>query len=189
MTKNLHLIAGLSLAVAGAVSVFADVDSYPSSDMKPIESDKKDSPLSRPGGWELAVGGAGAGNDILDDALGGANASIGYYFRENSLVSLRQSVNYDGDDFSGSTYAAFDQHFGDDRLRPFVGLGLGRAYGDAVNDTWAAGLEGGVKFYLREDNFLFAMANYVWLFDNAGDSLDRLDDGHILWAVGIGYSF
>lgn len=193
MTTHRFLLASLSLLIvaggAGAGRALADVDPYRTSDMQPITNDKPADFNGRSGEWEFSVGGAGAGNDILDDALGGANASLGYFIQENSQISVRQSVNYDGDDFSGSTYVVFDQHFGEDRLRPFVGLGLGRAYGDAIDNTWAAGLEGGLKFYLRTDNFLFAMANYVWLFDHAGDSLDHIDDGHILWAVGVGFSF
>ena len=191
MNKPRLLFASLSfLAVgAGTVPVLADVDASPSSDMKPITAPASDDFVARAGEWELSVGGAAAGNDILDDSLGGLNASLGYFINENSEISVRQSVNYVRDDFNGSTYFAFDQHFGNDRLRPFVGLGLGRAYGDSIENTWAAGIEGGVKFYVRSELFLFAMANYVWLFDHASDSFDRIDDGHILLSAGVGFSF
>jgi len=191
MKKPRLLLVCLCLLAAGAGSdsLRADVDYSPSSDMKPISTSTDDSFVARSGEWELAVGGAAAGNDVLDDSLGGVNASLGYFISENSEFSVRQSVNHLRDHFNGSTYFAFDYHFGNDRLRPFAGVGLGRAYGDSVENTWASGIEGGLKFYVRSEIFVFGMANYVWLFDHASDGFDRIDDGHVLWSVGVGYSF
>ncbi|MEN9840463.1 MAG: hypothetical protein RL376_263, partial [Verrucomicrobiota bacterium] len=75
-----------------------------------------------------------------------------------------------------------------ERLRPFVGVNFGGLYGDTTNDTWAAGLEGGVKFYVQPTTFLFALVNYAWTFDNGNKATDNFNDGAFLWSVGVGFS-
>ena len=74
-------------------------------------------------------------------------------------------------------------------MRPFVGLNLGGFYGDNTTDTFAAGIEAGLKFYVRPKTFVFALVNYAWTFDNADDAGDNFDDGAILWTVGVGFNF
>ena len=65
------------------------------------------------------------------------NASLGYYLSDTLELVVRQSGSYSdgagGDtEFDGSTFVAVDHHFGSDRLRPFVGVNLGRVSGGSI---------------------------------------------------------
>ena len=147
------------------------------------------------GEHEITFGGAGGANTSFDNTFGGVNFSYGAYLSPTLLWSLRQSVNYSNPDvggtqWNGATRLAFDHHFvARGAVRPFVGLNFGRVYGDAVNDTWAAGLEGGAKFYVRPQTFVFAMAEYGWFFKKARNADDAFSDGQINWTVGVGFNF
>jgi hypothetical protein len=145
---------------------------------------------------EFTFGGNGASNKDLNDSFGGLNFSIGQYLNAASLVAIRQSVNYSnpspgGRAWNGSTRVAYDHHLlpHGSRVRPFVGVNLGGVYGDGVRDTWAGGLEGGAKFYVIPRTFIYAMAEYAWLFRHAKDINDRFDDGQFNWSVGVGLHF
>jgi hypothetical protein len=148
-----------------------------------------------PGAWEFTFGGNGASNKDFDDSFGGLNVSAGYYLQNASVVVLRQSVNYAnpnnaGTAWNGSTRIAFDQHILPRGIvRPFVGLNFGGVYGDSVNDTWAAGLEGGAKFYIVPRTFIYAMAEYDWFFRQARNLTDRFSDGQWNWSIGVGFHF
>jgi len=147
------------------------------------------------GDWEFTLGGSGGSNKALNNSLGGANVMLGYYVCNTLEVSVRQSANYTngpaggGAVYDGSFFAGIDQHFDFGRLRPFVGVNVGRLYGDSTNDTWAAGIEGGLKVYVKPQTFLFALANYVWTFDSSNNASDNFNDGAFLWSVGVGFNF
>ncbi len=149
----------------------------------------------RAGEREFTLGGAGATNTDFDNSLGGVNLSLGTYINETLMWSIRQSVNYSnpnvgGTQWNGATRLAIDQHFASrGAVRPFVGANFGRVYGDAVNDTWAAGLEAGVKFYVQPRTFVYALAEYGWFFERTRNVRNRFNDGQINWGVGIGFNF
>jgi hypothetical protein len=148
-----------------------------------------------PGTLEFTLGANGSSNKDFDDSFGGVNFSVGQYLGAASEVVIRQTINYSnpsnsGRVWNGATRVAFDQHLtARGVLRPFVGVNLGGVYGDAVRDTWAAGLEAGAKFYVIPRTFIFAMAEYSWLFRHAKDINDRFDDGQIGWSAGVGFHF
>lgn len=152
-------------------------------------------PTRRGGDREFTLGGNGASNKDFDDSFGGVNFSYGWYLNETQEVVLRQSIDYsnpsNGDDsWNGSTRIAFDQHltpYG--ALRPFVGVNAGGVYGDAVRDTFAAGLEVGAKYYVQPRTFVYALVEYGWFFRHARDVEDRFDDGQFNWSVGVGFNF
>jgi hypothetical protein len=147
------------------------------------------------GAYEFTLGGGGGADTDLDDSFGGVNFSVGKYLSDTLAVVLRQSVNYANPDaggnvWNGSTFIALDQHFGtNERLRPFVGVNFGRIYGDNVADSWAAGLEAGAKYYVHTRTFVYALAQYAWLFEEGNDIDDTFSDGQLLWTVGIGFNF
>lgn len=149
----------------------------------------------RTGDREFVLGGAGAASTDLDDSLGGANFSFGHYFNETLMLSLRQTANYSNPDvggtqWNGSTRLALDQHLSPMGVfRPFVGVNFGRVYGDAVSDTWAAGLEIGGKYYVLPRTFIFGMVDYGWFFEDTQDVEDTFEDGQFTWVVGIGFNF
>lgn len=146
------------------------------------------------GDWELTLGGSGGSNNDLDTSLGGVNASLGYFLSDTLEISVRQSMSYSngaggGAEYDGSTFVALDQHFGTARLRPFIGVSAGGLYGDNTNNTFAAGLETGLKFYVQPKTFIFAHVNYVWTFEDSDTVGDNFDDGGFLWALGVGFNF
>lgn len=146
------------------------------------------------GDWELTLGGSGASNNDFDDSFGGINFSVGHFISDALEVSVRQSLNYSngpggGSEWDGSTFVALDYHFGVDNLRPFVGVNFGGLYGENTSDTWAAGVEAGLKLYVQPKTFVFALVNYAWTFNDSDGVTDNFDDGAILWSLGVGFNF
>ncbi|HWA86106.1 MAG TPA: hypothetical protein VG710_07795, partial [Opitutus sp.] len=128
------------------------------------------------------------------NSFGGAAVSYGQYLNSGTEVVLRQTVDYSnppvgGAQWNGSTKVALDQNFSDTKLRPFVGVNFGGIYGESVRDTWAAGLEGGAKYYVKPQTFVGATIEYGWLFERAHSIDDRFKDGAWNWSVGMGFDF
>lgn len=146
------------------------------------------------GDHEFTLAGTGASNKDFDSSSGGVGASLGYYLNDMLSLSVRQAVNYSnpdgGDDgWAASTSVAIDQHFGNARLRPFVGASVGFLYGDEIDDSLFAGLEGGLKYYVMPQTFLFGLAEYVWAFEDSDYADDNFDNGGFRWTVGVGFNF
>lgn len=148
------------------------------------------------GDWELTLNGAGTGNKELSAASLGAGAGVGYFFTKNAEVGIRQAISYSdydhdndghrtggGTSWDGGTSVFGDWHFDLDRWQPFAGVSLGYVYGDSTNDTWIAGLEGGVKYYLHRNAFLYGSVEYQ--FDLRG----AFGDGQFVYNLGIGVNF
>jgi hypothetical protein len=145
------------------------------------------------GEWEVTLGGSGSTNKDFNNSLGGVNVSLGYFVSDMLEVVGRQSANYSNSttsdaEFDGSTFVALDYHFGTSNLRPFVGVNFGALYGENTSDTWAAGIEGGLKFYVKPKTFVFALVNYAWTFEDSEDADDAFSDGAFLWSVGVGFN-
>ena len=146
------------------------------------------------GDYEFTLSGNGASDKDVDNSSGGFGASVGYYLNDSLAAVVRQTFNFvsleeGGDSWMGSTRLALDQHFGADRLRPFIGVNAGGIYGEDVEETLVAGIEGGLKFYVQPRTFLFARAEYGWAFEDSDDAADTVDDGGFPWTVGIGFNF
>ena len=144
------------------------------------------------GAWEFTLSGTGTSDEDFDANSFGVTFSIGYFFTEAIEVALRQSffVASNGDTvFSGTTRVASDFHFDLDTWRPFIGGSFGATYGDNVDDTWLAGLEGGLKWYVKPETFIFGMVEWLWFFDDASDIGDAFDDGQWVYTLGIGFTF
>ncbi|MEJ1974241.1 MAG: hypothetical protein WDM96_17815 [Lacunisphaera sp.] len=92
-----------------------------------------------------------------------SNVGFGTYHSPHSEIVLRQSVAYTNPDnagtgWSGSTRLAYDYKLLRDDQGP-PGAGRQRrpaSYGSTVDDTWAAGLEGGAKVFVKPQTFVFA---------------------------------
>ncbi len=144
--------------------------------------------------WELTLNGTGTNNKQFNAASAGVGVGIGYFLTQNAEVAVRQSVNYlDADHdalgkkieggktmWNGATRVALDWHFDLDRFQPFLGVNGGYVYGDGVKDTWIAGLEGGLKYYVHRNAFIFGLAEYQ--FDLRG----KFGDGQMVYNLGIG---
>ncbi len=152
-------------------------------------------PTRNTGEREFTLGGSGAANRDFDNTFGGVSFSYGQYINPTLLWAVRQSLNYSNPDvggtqWNGSTRLAIDQHFAArGALRPFVGANFGGVYGDAVRDTWAAGLEAGAKFYVQPRTFVYAIAEYGWFFRRARSIDNSFDDGQFNWSLGVGFNF
>jgi hypothetical protein len=149
------------------------------------------------GDHEFTLGGAGASNRQFSASLGGANLAYGYYFNPAQELSVRQSINYSNPDtpgarqeWNGATRIAFDQHLlSTGIIRPFVGVNFGGVYGRSVQDTWAAGLEAGLKYYVHPQTFIYAVPEYDWFFRHARGINHSFNDGQFNWSLGVGFNF
>lgn len=155
------------------------------------------SPAPRPiaGVREVTFGGSGGSNRHLSDSFGGFSGSYGMYFSNEWQGVLRQSLNYHNPagaatTWGGSTRVAADYHFTElGMTMPFVGASLGRVYGSSLRDTWSAGLEAGVKYYLQRKFFVFGMAEYSWLFKRARNVDNDFGSGQFIFTTGLGFNF
>ena len=179
ITKSLLLSLSLAALPLGAFAQTAAADYGP-----------------RAGEKEFTLGGSGGSNRQFSDSFGGANIGLGYFLSDTQEISIRQSINYSNPDvpgarqeWNGSTRLAFDQHFSTGALRPFVGVNLGGAYGKGVTDTWAAGVEAGLKYYVLPHTFVYATPEYNWFFRHASGLRHRFSDGQFNWSVGVGFNF
>ena len=186
----MNLTRSLSLAAAATLLLLVPAAALAQTTV-PVPGDF----ARRAGEHEFTLGGGGATNKDFDNSFGGVNFSYGWYTSPTQEWVVRQSVNYSNPNngpqrWNGSTRVAFDQHFAArGALRPFVGANLGGVYGEGVSDTFAAGLEGGAKFYVQPRTFVYAMAEYGWFFRHARSLDNRFSDGQFNWGVGIGFNF
>lgn len=144
------------------------------------------------GDWELTLGGSGASAHDFSGGRADFSGSLGYYFTPNWAVAFRQGIGFSDfgeSNWSGSTRAALDYHFDLNRMRPFVGVNFGGIYGDGVTDTFAAGLEAGLKYYVREKTFILGMLEWQWLFKDARSADNAFDDGQFVYTLAIGFNF
>lgn len=142
----------------------------------------------------FTLSGTGTSDNDFDANLFGASGELGWFLNDNLEAGVRQSLNVanfdEADDaWSGSTRAFADYHFGTDAFRPFVGANLGGIYGDGVEETFAAGPEVGMKYYVKDSTFVELAAEYQFLFDDAGDVDDNFDDGAFQYTLGVGFNF
>lgn len=147
------------------------------------------------GDWEFTLGGNGTSNKDFGLNSGGLNATVGYYLTDAIELGVRQTLNFTvgsdvKDAFGGQTFAALDYHFRvGQKLRPFVGITFGGLYGDFVDDSFAAGLEGGLKYYVKPKTFLFGTFGWNWAFENGGGVTKNFDDGAFIYTAGVGFNF
>ena len=145
------------------------------------------------GDKEITLSGSASNGPDFDGVFIGANGSLGYFITDNLELSIRQSLTYTdvgvGSALNGATRVAADFHFDLEALQPFVGANFGYVYGDAVNDTFEAAPEAGIKYFVNSTTFIFAMVEYQFFFDS-GDNIDNaFSDGQFLWSLGLGFRF
>lgn len=193
--KTRLLIQRWTLAALLPVAALAQTDAQTA----PTRTNEADFESFTPqaGTREFSVGGSGATNKDFNNSFGGASFAFGTYLNPATEVLLRQTINYDNPStpntsasWNGSTKIALDQHvLAHGKWRPFVGVNAGRIYGESVRDTWSAGLETGVKYYVQPRTFISATVEYGWLFQHARGVEDRFDDGQWNWSLGVGFNF
>ena len=148
------------------------------------------------GDWEFQLGAGGSNDNDFESGDFSLDGSLGYYFTENLSGAVRQEGTWVGgregaeDSWAGSTRIAADYHFDlTEGVRPFIGANLGYVYGEDTQDTWIAGPEAGLKWYVKDETFIFGRAEYLFFFDEADDADEAFDDGQFVYTVGIGFNF
>ncbi|MDN5850255.1 MAG: hypothetical protein L0H63_11595 [Nitrococcus sp.] len=148
------------------------------------------------GDREIILSGTGNSTNDLDGFQFGLLGSLGWFYTDHLELGLRQSANYadvpnTGDNaWNGSTRGFVDYHFiATDRAWPFIGGSLGYTYGDRVSDSPFAGLEAGLKYFVRPKTFIVGAAEYQYFFDNLSNIDNAFDDGAFIYTLGIGYLF
>jgi hypothetical protein len=147
---------------------------------------------------EFSIAGTGNSDRDLDSGSFGVTGDLGWYFGDQLVAGIRQSVNYASiegesikDDFwNGASRAYLNYHFLDDRSRPFIGASLGGIYGDGIKNSSFAGLEAGMKYYVLQKTYVLGRVDYQFLFSSTNDASDAFQDSGI-WAytLGLGYNF
>ncbi|MDZ7782494.1 MAG: outer membrane beta-barrel protein [Halioglobus sp.] len=146
------------------------------------------------GDKSFSLSGTGSSDESLDSNSFGVSGELGYYQSEHLLVGVRQSLNGSvGEDVSdawnGATRGFVNMHFGQGDARPYVGANIGGLYGDGVNETGTAGVEAGVRWFVRDKTFIGFGAEYAFLFSDGDEVDDNFDDGAFLYTLGVGFNF
>lgn len=148
------------------------------------------------GPWELELSGSGANGNKFNGFTGALNFGIGYFFNDNLEVGLRQSLSYTDvgvpRTLDGSTRVAVDFHFplGDqNQFLPFVGANLGYVYGDNIRDTWELAPEGGIKWFVGPDAFIYGQIEYQFFFRTGSGINGGFKNGEFVYSLGIGFRF
>lgn len=160
-------------------------------DTRVIKYDNSDY-TNHAGDWDFTLGGSGNSDRHFRGGGAGVNVSLGYYLNDNWEVGARQSISYSnagGNSWDGSTFAFLDYNFNLDRFQPFVGINTGGIYGDQVKNTWAGGLEAGLKFYVRPKTYIYGMAQYEFTFRRLTTVNNNLSNGQLYYSVGLGLIF
>jgi|SwirhisoilCB3_FD_contig_101_328666_length_608_multi_4_in_0_out_0_1 hypothetical protein len=146
------------------------------------------------GTFELTLSGSGASNRDVNSGNFNVNIGFGYFILDGLELTGRQSIGYSDPEVGGTSVAwssslAIDYHFDLDRFQPFIGAAVGYNYGTGVTDTGIIGPEAGVKYFVNQNTFLFALVQYQFFFRNGSDIGNNFDDGSFLYALGIGFTF
>lgn len=141
----------------------------------------------------LTLSGAGASNKDFNTNAFALGFDYGKYISREAVVGVRQNVGIadtgDDNNWNGSTRLFYDYHFGTTEWRPFVGANIGGVYGDGVNETFLAGPEAGVKYFVKEETYVQLQAEYQFFFDSGSEAKDNYDDGSFVYGLGMGILF
>jgi hypothetical protein len=149
--------------------------------------------------WEITLLGSGSNDVDFDGGSFVVNGSVGYYFNDQWQAAVRQSFGYsdtggsDSDSsWTGTTRVGAFYHFNyaaDQRIVPYLGVNVGYIYGDQTADSFIAGPEAGVKWFVNDTTFLYGSVAYEFLFEEADDADSSFDDGQFVYGLGIGFQF
>ena len=139
----------------------------------------------------LTLGGGGNSDKEFDNSILSINLGFSEFITAETAVALRQELNFadsgSHENWNGSTRFALDYHWTVDNCRPFVGVNIGYLYGDNVEEQFIAGPEAGLKHFLNESTFIYLNAEYQFLFKDADQANNRLDDGRFVYGIGMGF--
>ena len=137
------------------------------------------------GNWELKLAASGANDQDFNGGTASGGGSLGYFLSKEMELGVRQAISWTdlggGSNWQGDTRAFFDWHFDMDRWQPYVGAFIGYVYGDGIEDTWIAGPEIGVKYFVNSTTFIDVNAAYGF------DLKNGIDEGSFFYGLGIGF--
>jgi hypothetical protein len=91
------------------------------------------------------------------------------------------------DEWAAATRVAVDYNFDMGRFWPFVGGSFGYVYGDAVEDTFVAGPEVGLRYFVNETTFVLGLVEYEFFFEDSDEAEDAFDDGRFVYTLAMGF--
>lgn len=143
---------------------------------------------------EFILQGVGTSDKDLDNNFFSASGSYGWFMSDQAVWGIRQSVaisetEEDNTRSSAATRLFYDWHFVTDRWAPYVGASVGYIYGDNTKETFSAGPEIGLKYYVMDKTFVNFSAEYQFLFEDSDEIDDTYDDGAIFYGLGVGFNF
>lgn len=144
--------------------------------------------------WEFSLGGSGNSDRDFDTSVFSTEMSLGYFFTERLEIIFRQGIGYfdtkgGKDSLNGSSRAGLDIHFKLGKLMPYIGATMGYVYGDSVTESYIAGPEGGLKFFVNSTTFINGMIAYDFFFEDTDEAEAAFDDGRFVYALSIGFRF
>ncbi|MEX0653716.1 MAG: hypothetical protein WD534_06505 [Phycisphaeraceae bacterium] len=147
----------------------------------------------RQGDWEFTISGSGSNDRDFDSGAFSVTGDLSHYLTRELSVGLRQDFGWAGgsgdidDSWTAASRATVAYHFDLGQWRPFIGGNIGYKYGRFTKDTGTAGPEAGLKWYVKEETFVFGRVGY----DVEFDEFNELDDNRGTWvyALGVGFNF
>ena len=135
------------------------------------------------GNWEMRLAGSGSNDQDFRTVDINVNLGLGYFTTKELELGVRQGLTYadGGSAWAGSTVAFLDYHFDMDRWQPYVGANIGYIYGDGVEDSWIAGPEIGVKYFVNSTTFIDVNAAYAFNLQ------EGIDEGSFFYGLAIGF--
>lgn len=146
------------------------------------------------GDREITIQGTGTSSNDLDNNLFSASGSYGQYLTDQGVWGIRQSVgvsdtNNTSSRWNGATRLFYDWHYDADKWQPYLGASVGYIYGEDTHETFSAGPEIGVKYYVKDKTFVGLSAEYQFLFEDSNDINNTYDNGAIFYGLGVGFDF
>lgn len=141
------------------------------------------------GDTTFTLSGTGSSDTSFDHNNFAGSFSLGHFFTDNWEGLLRQDVGISNVDSSTMINAAtslgldYNWNLGD--WVPFAGANIGYIYGSGVDDTFFAGPEAGVKYFINTTTFVQALVQYQWFFDRMRD-FDNFDEDRFVYGLGMG---
>jgi len=145
------------------------------------------------GPFEFTLNGAGSNNHDFSGGGGSIGGSFGWFATPNIELAIRDNASYsdngNGSSWSNNVRVAADFHLNFDRFQPFIGGNIGYLSGPNVHTAEAAP-EGGIKFFLTNQAFLYGMIEYNFFWHTTDNGVaGNAEHGQFLYSVGLGLRF
>lgn len=149
------------------------------------------------GDWVLTLGGNGSSDKKFRGTEWDIDASLAYFVSDQIGVGVRQNIAFNNsdnsssasksDDWNATTSVFGDFHIDLGRFQPYVGAEIGYLYGDKdIEDSWFAGPEAGVKFFVNSTTFIYGNVKYQFIFDDTDQIDSSFDEGRWVYTLGLG---